>query len=39
LGLAICKRIVQAHGGLIEAADGPGGEVAMTLPGRNTNDR
>jgi PAS domain S-box-containing protein len=33
LGLAICKRIVEAHGGQIAAGDGPGAEVVITLPG------
>jgi PAS domain S-box-containing protein len=36
LGLAICKRIVEGHGGRIEAAagDGPGAEILITLPRR-----
>lgn len=34
LGMAIAKRIVQSHGGLIEAGDqaGPGAEIVLTLP-------
>jgi two-component system sensor kinase FixL len=34
LGMAIAKRIVQSHGGLIEAGDrpGPGAEIIVTLP-------
>lgn len=34
LGMAIAKRIVQSHGGLIEAGghSGPGAEIAVTLP-------
>ena len=33
LGMAICRRIVEAHGGTIEAGPGgPGAEVAVTLP-------
>jgi PAS domain S-box-containing protein len=33
LGLALCKRVVDEHGGRIEAgADGPGAEVIITLP-------
>jgi two-component system sensor histidine kinase KdpD len=34
LGLAICKGIIQAHGGTIAAKNRPGGgtEVTMTLP-------
>jgi two-component system sensor histidine kinase KdpD len=36
LGLAICKAIVQAHGGEITAHDAPGGgaEFRITLPRR-----
>ncbi len=35
LGLPICKRIVEAHRGRIEAGDaGPGAEVVITLPRR-----
>ena len=34
LGLSICKRLVEAHGGHINAADAPGGGtvVRFTLP-------
>lgn len=34
LGMAIAKRIVQSHGGLIEAGEpaGPGAEIAVVLP-------
>jgi two-component system OmpR family sensor kinase len=32
LGLAICKAIVTAHGGLISLGDGPGGTVHVSLP-------
>lgn len=31
VGLAICRAIVQAHGGTIEAADGPGGGAVLTV--------
>jgi signal transduction histidine kinase len=36
LGLAFCKRIVDAHGGTIEPADdpGPGAAIVITLPRR-----
>jgi two-component system sensor histidine kinase BaeS len=32
LGLAICRAVVDAHGGTIRIGDGPGGRVAVTLP-------
>jgi PAS domain S-box-containing protein len=34
LGLPICKRIIEAHGGTLEIPDrpGPGGEVILTIP-------
>jgi two-component system, LuxR family, sensor kinase FixL len=36
LGLALCKRVVDEHGGRIEAGrDGPGAEVIITLPRSN----
>jgi PAS domain S-box-containing protein len=35
LGLAICRRLIEVHGGRIEAgAEGPGAEVILTLPRR-----
>jgi signal transduction histidine kinase len=34
LGMAITRRIVEAHGGEIAVGDGPGAEVVITLPGR-----
>ncbi len=36
LGLPICKRVVEAHGGRIEtgAGAGPGAEIVITLPRR-----
>jgi PAS domain S-box-containing protein len=36
LGLAVCKRIIEAHGGHIEvgANGAPGGEIILTLPRR-----
>jgi signal transduction histidine kinase len=32
LGMAIAKRIVEAHGGRIEVGAGPGAEIVLTLP-------
>ncbi len=34
LGLALCKRVVEEHGGRIEPGpgDGPGAEIIITLP-------
>jgi signal transduction histidine kinase len=32
LGMAICKRIVAAHGGRIETGTGPGAVIVITLP-------
>jgi two-component system sensor histidine kinase BaeS len=32
LGLAICRAVVDAHGGTIEVGTGPGGIVTVTLP-------
>lgn len=32
LGLALCKRVVDEHGGRIEAVVGPGAEIIITLP-------
>ena len=32
LGMAISRRIVEAHGGEVALGDGPGGEVVITLP-------
>ena len=34
LGMAIVRRLVEAHGGLIEVVDSPepGAEIAITLP-------
>ena len=32
LGMAICKRIVEAHGGEIAVGNGPGAEFVITLP-------
>jgi signal transduction histidine kinase len=32
LGMAICRRLIEAHGGTIEAGAGPGAEVVITLP-------
>ncbi|HEY8505862.1 MAG TPA: ATP-binding protein [Gemmataceae bacterium] len=34
LGMAIAKRVVEAHGGTITLGDGPGAEVILTLPRR-----
>jgi signal transduction histidine kinase len=36
LGMAIAKRIVEAHGGQIEARAGPGAEILITLPRENS---
>jgi hypothetical protein len=36
LGLCICRRVVEAHGGTIALGDGPGGEVVITLPRRQS---
>ena len=36
LGLCICRRVVEAHGGTITLGDGPGGEVVITLPRRQS---
>jgi signal transduction histidine kinase len=35
LGLALCRRVVEAHGGRIEAGAGAGAEVVLTLPRRD----
>ncbi|MCA9070878.1 MAG: ATP-binding protein, partial [Planctomycetaceae bacterium] len=32
LGMAICKRIVEAHDGLMATGPGPGAEIRITLP-------
>ena len=32
LGLALCRRIVEAHDGRITLGKGPGGAVVLTLP-------
>lgn len=32
LGMAICKRIVESHGGQIAVGPGPGAEIQITLP-------
>ncbi|SFH56987.1 hybrid sensor histidine kinase/response regulator [Planctomicrobium piriforme] len=32
LGMTLCKRIVEAHGGRIAVGDGPGTEIVITLP-------
>ncbi|HKB35591.1 MAG TPA: PAS domain S-box protein [Gemmataceae bacterium] len=32
LGLALCKRAIEAHGGRIEVGDGPGAEIIILLP-------
>lgn len=41
LGLALCREIVDAHGGRLRMAGRPGGGVAVViwLPGRGTTDR
>jgi signal transduction histidine kinase len=41
LGLAICRRIVDAHGGRITAANGPAGGAVFTvrLPGTGEEER
>jgi len=31
-GLAICRAIVEAHGGTLRAGDGPGGVFVFTVP-------
>ncbi len=36
LGLSIAKGIVEAHGGTIEIADGPGGRVRFVLPAQSS---
>jgi two-component system, LuxR family, sensor kinase FixL len=34
LGMAICRRIVEAHGGQIAVGNGPGAEIVITIPRR-----
>jgi hypothetical protein len=34
LGMALAKRIIEAHGGQITAGDGPGAEIVVVLPRR-----
>jgi len=36
LGMAIAKRIVEAHGGQIAVGPGPGAEIVLTLPQRDS---
>jgi K+-sensing histidine kinase KdpD len=36
LGMAIVKRIIDAHGGRVELGNGPGAEVCITLPCKKT---
>jgi nitrogen fixation/metabolism regulation signal transduction histidine kinase len=38
LGMAIVKRIIEAHGGQVSLGAGPGGEVFITLPCANTGE-
>jgi two-component system sensor kinase FixL len=34
LGMTLCQRIIQAHGGTIRVGDGPGGVIVIELPRR-----
>jgi two-component system, LuxR family, sensor kinase FixL len=39
LGMTLCKRILDAHGGRIAVGEGPGAEILLSLPSAERGDR